>query len=168
MTLPEAAGAAQAPPSPPPYRQSLRRRREQLLASPLGGPARALGRAGGAGVLAIALAELHATDDPGVICPLRRLTGVPCPVCGSTTVFMELGAGHLGAAVAANPVTVLVGLGLLLAPLGGGMTGRGTAGRGTLGAWWWRQPVRRRNTVIAVAASVSWLWQLHRFGFLPI
>lgn len=163
MTLPETAGAAQAPPSPPPYRWSPRPRRERLSASPLGGPARVLARAGGAGVLAIALAELHATDDPGVICPLRRLTGVPCPVCGSTTVFMELGAGHLGAAVAANPVTVLVGLGLLLAPLGGG-----TAGRGTLGDWWWRQPVRRRNTVIAVAAGVSWLWQLHRFGFLPI
>jgi hypothetical protein len=121
------------------------------------GPVRVLARASGAGVLALALAELHATDDPGVLCPLRRLTGIPCPVCGSTTVFMDLGAGHLGAAVAANPVTVLVGLGLLLAPLGDG----------AVGGWWWRQPLRLRNTVIGVAAGLSWVWQLHRFGFLP-
>jgi len=147
VTLPETVGS--------PHR-SWRQLREQLLGSRFGGPVRVLARGGGAGVLALALAELHATDDPGVLCPLRRLTGVPCPVCGSTTVFMELGAGHPGAAIAANPVTVLVGLGLLLAPLG----------NGAVGGWWWRQPARRRNTVIGVAAAVSWLWQLHRFGFL--
>jgi len=138
VTLPETVGS--------PHR-SWRQLREQLLGSRFGGPVRVLARGGGAGVLALALAELHATDDPGVLCPLRRLTGVPCPVCGSTTVFMELGAGHPGAAIAANPVTVLVG-------------------NGAVGGWWWRQPARRRNTVIGVAAAVSWLWQLHRFGFL--
>jgi len=96
VTLPETVGS--------PHR-SWRQLREQLLGSRFGGPVRVLARGGGAGVLALALAELHATDDPGVLCPLRRLTGVPCPVCGSTTVFMELGAGHPGAAIAANPVT---------------------------------------------------------------
>jgi hypothetical protein len=67
---------------------------------------------------------------------------------------MELGAGHVGAAITANPVTVLVGLGLLLAPLGGG-------------GWWWRLPARQKNVLLLSAAGVSWLWQLHRFGFLP-
>lgn len=129
----------------------------RLVASPYGGTARMLARGGGAAVAAVALAELHAKDDPGVLCPLRRLTGVPCPVCGSTTVFMDLGAGHVGAAITANPVTVLVGLALLVAPLR----------RGAVGAWWWRLPVRRKNALIALAAGVSWLWQLHRFGFLP-
>ncbi|MBC3843903.1 DUF2752 domain-containing protein [Streptacidiphilus sp. 4-A2] len=138
--------------------RSARQQWERAVASRFGGPVQVLARGSGAAVLALALAELHATDDPGVICPLRRLTGVPCPVCGSTTVFMELGAGHLGAAVAANPVTVLVGLGLLFAPLRDGAAS----------AWWWRLPTRRRNTVIGVAAALSWAWQLHRYGFLSI
>lgn len=112
-----------------------------------------LARGGGAGVLALAAAELHAVHDPGALCPLRRFTGIPCPGCGSTTVFMDLGAGHVGAAVAANPVTVLAGLCLLFAPLGGGR-------------WWWELPNRRRTAIIWGAAAVSWLWQLHRYGFL--
>ncbi len=126
----------------------------ELTSARHGALLRVLARGGGAGMLAIALAELHAKDDPGVLCPLRRFTGVPCPGCGSTSVFMDLGAGHVGAAIAANPVTILVGIGLLFAPFGGG-------------AWWWRQSARRQNTVIAVAAAVSWIWQLHRFGFIP-
>ncbi|MEY9845616.1 DUF2752 domain-containing protein [Streptacidiphilus sp. MAP5-3] len=135
-------------------RAAWKTRWSRITASRWGGPVRVLLRGSGAGVLAVAAAEVHATHDPGVLCPFRRFTGIPCPVCGSTTVFMELGAGHPVAAVAANPVTVLIGLGLLFAPLGGG-------------AWWWRLPARKKNIVIFSALGVSWLWQLHRYGFLP-
>jgi hypothetical protein len=102
---------------------------------------------------ALSAAGLLAWHDPGVLCPLRRLTGVPCPACGSTTVFTELGGGHPLAALAANPATVAGGLALLLAPLG-------------LGRRWWALPARRRNAVLLTAAALSWLWQLHRYGFL--
>ncbi|WP_201776207.1 DUF2752 domain-containing protein [Streptacidiphilus melanogenes] len=135
-------------------RAALERRWAEIAAGRYGGPLRVLLRGGGAAVVAVVAAEVHRTHDPGVLCPLRRFTGIPCPGCGSTTVFMDLGAGHVGAAIAANPVTVLVGLGLLFAPLGGG-------------AWWWRLPARKKNIVIFSAAAVSWLWQLHRYGFLP-
>jgi len=135
-------------------RRAFERRWDRFVASRYGGPTRVLMRGTGAGLLALVAAGVQAHDNPGVLCPLRRFTGIPCPGCGSTSVFMDLGAGHVGAAIAANPVTVLVGLGLLFAPLGGG-------------AWWWRQPARRQNTIIAVAASISWVWQLHRFGFIP-
>lgn len=136
------------------WRDAFERRWAGIAAGRYGGPLRVLLRGGGAAVVAVVAAEVHRTHDPGVLCPLRRFTGIPCPGCGSTTVFMELGAGHVGAAIAANPVTVLVGLCLLFAPLGGG-------------AWWWRLPARTKNIVIFSAAAVSWLWQLHRYGFLP-
>jgi Protein of unknown function (DUF2752) len=138
----------------PAARQSLQRRWAGFTASRFGAPGRVLLRGTSAGMLALVAAAVQAHDNPGVLCPLRRFTGVPCPGCGSTSVFMDLGGGHVEAAIAANPVTVLVGIGLLLAPLGGG-------------AWWWRQTARRQNTVIWTAAAVSWIWQLHRFGFLP-
>ncbi|WP_201777635.1 DUF2752 domain-containing protein [Streptacidiphilus jiangxiensis] len=130
------------------------RRWASVAAGRHGGPLRVLLRGAGAAVVAIVAAEVHRTHDPGVLCPLRRFTGVPCPLCGSTTVFMELGAGHVGAAIAANPVTVLAGLCLLFAPLGGG-------------ARWQRLSNRSRLTVIIPVLLVSWLWQLHRFDFLP-
>ncbi len=103
---------------------------------------------------AVAVATLHDAHDPGVLCPLRRLTGIPCPICGSTTVFIEAGHAHWLAALTANPVTVLAALGLLTAPLGGG-------------AWWWRLAPGRRGALIAGALVSSWLWQLNRLGVFP-
>ena len=146
-------GPAQIAADPAAHRP-LRQRWAGFTASRFGAPGRVLLRGTSAGTLALVAAAVQAHDNPGVLCPLRRFTGVPCPGCGSTSVFMDLGSGHVGAAIAANPVTVLVGLGLLFAPLGGG-------------AWWWRQTSRRQNAIIWTAAAVSWVWQLHRFGFLP-
>ncbi|GAA1954746.1 DUF2752 domain-containing protein [Kitasatospora viridis] len=100
---------------------------------------------------AAGVAVLHDAHDPGVLCPLRRLTGIPCPACGSTTVFIEAGHGHWLAALTANPVTVLAVLGLLTAPLG-------------TGERWWRLTARRRTAVIAAALATAWVWQLNRLG----
>jgi hypothetical protein len=156
MTAPALTGSGTSAGRPVPehWTVPLARRWQRITAARYGGPLRVALRGGGVAAVAPAAAALHAWHDPGALCPLRRFTGIPCPGCGSTTVFIELGSGHPLAAVAANPVTVLVGLGLLFAPLGPGR-------------WWWRLPARRRNAVIAVAAGVSWLWQLHRYGFLP-
>ncbi|HEY3868435.1 MAG TPA: DUF2752 domain-containing protein [Actinocrinis sp.] len=108
-------------------------------------------------VSSLAAAWIQQHHNPGVICPLRRLTGVPCPICGSTTVFMEAGGGHWAQAVLANPFTVAAWLVFLLSP--------------ALAL----DPVRSalknfspRTLWIAGAAVgiASWLWQLHRFGFL--
>ncbi len=115
---------------------------------------RVLARAGAGAVAAVVVAQLHDAHDPGALCMLRRFTGIPCPACGCTTIFIEAGHAHFGAALAANPVGVVAGLGLLLAPLGPGR-------------WWWELSNRRRYTVLGVVLTVSWLWQLHRYGFLP-
>jgi hypothetical protein len=115
MTAPAAPPLPATPPGLAP-RRAFERRWDRFVASRYGGPARVLLRGTGAGLLALVAAAVQAHDNPGVLCPLRRFTGVPCPGCGSTSVFMDLGAGHVGAAIAANPVTVLVGLGLLFAP----------------------------------------------------
>ncbi len=113
-------------------------------------------RLGTVAVASIAAAWVHQNHDPGALCPLRRLTGVPCPFCGSTTVFMEAGAGHWWAALAANPVTVVAALVFLAAPL------LAVDPLGTL--------VRLPKQVLWIGGGVvligSWLWQLHRFGFL--
>jgi hypothetical protein len=127
--------------------------------SPRGIPERlrtCAGRLGLAATCSLGAAWIHEHHDPGALCPLRRLTGIPCPVCGSTTVFMEAGAGHWTAALAANPFTVLAFIVFLAAPL-------------TLidpVASWANLPARRRNVLLAAVLTFSWVWQLHRFGFV--
>ena len=113
-------------------------------------------RFGAVAAASVAAAWVHQNHDPGALCPLRRLTGLPCPFCGSTTVFMEAGAGHWSASLAANPVTVVAALVFLAAPL------FAVDPLGTLA----RLPTRVLWLGGGVLLAGSWLWQLHRFGFL--
>jgi len=106
---------------------------------------------------------VHRATGLGVFCPLRTLTGVPCPACGMTTAATQLAAGDLHGALTANPlVLVLVGLTLFMAVL---MALR-SAGLAPPPAAW---PVGRQRAakvaVVALAAG-SWLFQLHRFGWI--
>ena len=113
-------------------------------------------RVGVTAVVALAAAQVHQHDDPGALCPLRRFTGIPCPFCGSTTVFMEAGTGHLGAAVTANPFTVVAALGFLFFP----------SFAADLPARFARLPNSTRWVLGGVVLCASWLWQMHRFNLL--
>ncbi|MER5637079.1 DUF2752 domain-containing protein [Kitasatospora sp. NPDC002227] len=107
---------------------------------------RVLARVGAGAAAALTAAVVHDAHDPGVLCPLRLLTGVPCPFCGSTTVFIEAGHGRFGAALAANPVTLAALLALMFAPV---------------------LPARLRKVplpLVGVGLALSWVWQLHRLG----
>jgi hypothetical protein len=96
-------------------------------------------------------------------CPLRMLTGVPCPLCGMTTAATGLASGDLAGALAANPfVLLLAGFTLVLAVL-----------MGTRALGWVPPPAqwpdsRRRQSYWGVAglAAASWAFQLHRFGWV--
>ena len=85
---------------------------------------------------------------PGIACPLRRLTGIPCPLCGMTTSVEQTLRLHLHAATVANPAGVLaVALAIAL--------------------------VVRRPHRLAVPAllpglllGAMWLFELHRFSIL--
>ncbi|GAA0346248.1 hypothetical protein GCM10010151_39850 [Actinoallomurus spadix] len=110
-------------------------------------------RTGSMAVAAVLAALVHRAHDPGILCPLRRFTGVPCPLCGGTTVFMELGAAHPVRAVLANPFALAGALGLATAPLG-------------IGHRWWAIESRARAALLGVVVVLSWLWQLARFGLL--
>jgi len=76
-----------------------------------------------AGVVALGasfvLAPEHIEDGP-VICPFRRLTGLPCPGCGLTRSWVYLAHGWWREGFAANPfgiVLAVVVLALALAVL---------------------------------------------------
>ncbi|MFD8483765.1 DUF2752 domain-containing protein [Kitasatospora sp. NPDC059673] len=134
---------------------ALTARRWRSAGTVPGAVARVLVRPAAAAGAALAVAAVHDAHDPGVLCPLRLMTGVPCPFCGSTTVFIEAGHAHWGAALAANPVTAVAVVALLFAPLGPGR-------------WWRRLSYGRRNLLLGAAAMAAWAWELARFGILAL
>ena len=106
-------------------------------------------RFAGAAMLGLGVALPFIPHDPGLPCPLRTLTGVPCPACGLTTAVKATMHGHLAGAVTANPfgiLAVLIAVALLVRP-------------------------RLRNlqvplSLLIACAAVSWTWELHRFGYV--
>ena len=102
------------------------------------------------GAAAALLARLPLSSLP-TLCPVRALTGVPCPLCGSTTAATSIGRLDLLGALGANPVTVAAAAAVVLAPV--------AVARGA------RLP-RLRPRLLAGLLAASWLWQLARFGLL--
>ena len=122
-----------------------------------------LGLAGlGATGAALAYQATMGGDGLWLPCPLRTLTGVPCPLCGMTTAATGLAAGDLGAVLAANPfVLVLAGFTVLMAVV---MAARALGWMA--GAAQWPASRRRQSYWVAgVLAAASWAFQLHRFGW---
>lgn len=69
----------------------------------------------GAALGAIALSP-DGIDDGPVVCPIRLLTGLPCPGCGLTRAWVYLVHGRLTDSLLANPFgAVLLALGVALA-----------------------------------------------------
>lgn len=85
---------------------------------------------------------------PGIACPLRRLTGIPCPLCGMTTSVEETLRLHVHAAAAANPA------GLLAVVLAIALVAR--------------RPRRLAvpALLLPVLLAAMWLFELHRFSLI--
>lgn len=97
---------------------------------------------------AVALALLHAAHRPALPCLFRALTGLPCPLCGSTTAAVQIGSGHPGAAIAASPLAVFGAATFALWPLASGAVVTTTG--------------RFRNQLVLSLLAASELWQLNR------
>lgn len=63
-------------------------------------------RLAGAALLGAALALPLVPGSPGVACPLHTLTGVPCPLCGTTRSVTATVRGRVAEALALNPAGV--------------------------------------------------------------
>ena len=108
---------------------------------------------------AIAYPAVHAATGFAPVCPLREVTGVPCPFCGGTTSATALADGRLADAVAANPFVPALAVVLLL------VTARalGLAAPPRSGP---RDRQRTGALVAGALVTASWAFQLARYGWL--
>ena len=112
---------------------------------------------------AIAYPTVHAATGFAPVCPLRAVTGVPCPFCGGTTSATALAQGHLADALAANPfvpalTVVLAGVLLLVAARALGWAAPARP---------WPRHWQRTGALVAGAlVTASWVFQLGRYGWL--
>lgn len=106
-------------------------------------------RYAGAAMLALGLALPHVPGNPGLPCPLRTVTGLPCPFCGLTTSVKSTVGGRIGPALAANPGGLLI-----------------VAFAVMLLLWPNRRQLHLPAPAVMGAIALSWLFELHRFHFL--
>jgi len=72
-------------------------------------------RAVAAGLVGVAAAWPLLPVHPGIVCPLRAATGIPCPLCGMTRACVAAVHGHLATSLAFNPAGILVVIAALVA-----------------------------------------------------
>jgi membrane-associated PAP2 superfamily phosphatase len=105
-------------------------------------------RAGAAGMIAIAAVYPALPVHPSVSCPLRAVTGIPCPFCGMTRAVIAAAHGHVGTSLAFNPggmVVLALALVALFRPQ-------------------WLTRLRLPWWSFAVVFGVLWVWNV---GFNP-
>lgn len=82
-----------------------------------------------------------------VPCPVRALTGVPCPGCGMTRALLALGRGDVGEALALHPLSPLIAAEAMLAWILWGLVVFG-----------WMPPPGRRALNVMLAANAVLLF----------
>lgn len=85
---------------------------------------------------------------PPLACPLRTLTGIPCPFCGMTRACVALVHGHLGTSLSFNPGGIFIVALALVALVRPQLLAR----------------VRPSTWLVSCVLGVMWLWNI---GFNP-
>jgi hypothetical protein len=107
--------------------------------------------AASAALAAAALLPDRVVRDGPVLCPFRRVTGLPCPSCGLTRSWQAAGHGRLGDAVRSHPLGPLTMLAAAWIALDHRAERR--LATQTSSAW---------TTAALIGWLATWLWRLSR------
>lgn len=74
---------------------------------------------------------------PLALCPFKRLTGTPCPSCGSTRAVLLLGRGEILSAWLMNPMIATLAAAAVIYLLIRGLSGYAITLHATSAQWRW-------------------------------
>ena len=114
------------------------------------------------GVIGTGLVLAYTSLTIPLVCPLRTLTGVPCPFCGMTTGTVATLRGDFRAAVGANPFSLAVPF----AAVAGILDRLRLIVKNRPRREWSRKARRIALAALAIALTSSWVFQLFRFDVL--
>lgn len=122
-------------------------------------PVRLLVLLGSLGLAFVISRETASFTQGPVLCLFRIATGLPCPFCGTTRSIGSLVQGDVSAALAFNPLGVLV---LLVATAMLLLPRRVSEINRNLAAAWWRLGSRGRAGFTVSSLTLLWLFNLPR------
>ena len=114
------------------------------------------------GLLATGLVLAWTSLKVPLICPLRALTGVPCPLCGMTTGTVAFLRGDLSGSLAAAPLSIAV----VPATLAGIAVAMWNFMKGSKRLWASARLRQAGVIILGLALIFSWMFQLHRFDVI--
>jgi len=114
------------------------------------------------GLLAAGLVLAWTSLKVPLICPLRALTGVPCPLCGMTTGTAAFLRGDLSGSLAAAPLSLAV----VPATVAGIAVATWNLIKGSKPRWASMRLRRAGVIILGLALVFSWMFQLHRFDVI--
>ena len=95
-----------------------------------------------------------------LVCPFKYVTGIPCPGCGGTRAFFALVHGHIAEAVMINPLSVLVIVFALIAPVwlfADCYRGSDSLQRVMRSKWSWQT-----TAIVVVIILANWIWNIYK------
>lgn len=99
----------------------------------------------------------------GLPCPLRMMTGIPCPFCGMTTASIHLVRGRIFETATTNPMVFLIAVFTIVML---GVLALRRTGRLSAPPTWSTRQTKICIKAIATLAAISWVFQLNRFGLI--
>ena len=100
----------------------------------------------------------------GSVCPMKAVTGLPCPSCGATRSVMSLAHGDFAAAWSWNPLGYILGLLLLTLPVW--LAADAWTGRKSLASAYVFLERRLRLRWVAVPVVLllicNWIWNIQK------
>lgn len=118
---------------------------------------------GGYGWILWSLFAQSSGENLPLLCPIKRITGIPCPSCGSTRSLVKVLHGQLEDAFLINPIGLGLAIGLVLAPFLLVSEFKTAGNRPTLSDK--IEAVFRKKLVYVPALIfivLNWVWNIHK------
>ena len=112
----------------------------------------------------ITINSIIGLESKRIVCPIKLITGIPCPSCGSTRSVLNLFEGDFLSAIHTNPLGLLIFIFLLVCPIW--LLCDFILKKETLWIYYQKMETILRNKKIAIPlvllVLINWVWNISK------